>query len=174
MKPIAWRIQLEVIAVAYAGILLLGTFWFFQRYLQELSDPEAAMASSGMWAFGDLILVVFLYLLCLIPTLFLLRLMRTNETVYGNYAKIVLAVSLTSPLFLTALSFHVGENVTALENFFALRLFNSPLVFGLMLMSRWFARQRPAKRLLNWALLTEGATMAAAIAIALFQDKPHS
>lgn len=173
MKPIAWRIQLEVIASAYAGILLMGTFWFYQRHLQELSDPQAAMASSGMWAFGDLILVVFLYLLCLIPTFFLLRLMRTNEVVYDNYAKIVLAVSLTSPLCLAALSFHVGENIAVLENFFALRLFNSPLVFGLMVMSRLFARQRPAKRLINWSMLTEVATLVGALAIALLQDKPH-
>ena len=45
MKPIAWRIQLEVIASAYAGILLMGTFWFYQRHLQEF---ERSAGSDGV------------------------------------------------------------------------------------------------------------------------------
>lgn len=171
MKAIGWRLQLELIAVAYAAILLLGTCWFFLRNLEALRDPQAS--SGGMWAFGDEILIIFLYLLCLVPTFFLLRLMRTNDLVYDNYARIVLAISLTAPLCLAALVFHVGEKITLLHDFFELRFFRSPMLFVLMVMSRLFARERPAKRLLNYAMQTEALTFIAAIAIALMQDRRH-
>ena len=171
MKSIGWRLQLGLIGVAYASVLFLGTCWFFLRNLQAMRDPLAS--SGGMWAFGDEILIIFLYLLCLVPTFFLLRLMRTNEAVYSNYAKIVLAVSLTAPLCLAALVFHVGEKITFLRDFYALRFFRSPMLFVVMVMSRLFARERLAKRLLNYALLPEALTMAAAIAIVFMQDRRH-
>src|SRR3954468_3363291 len=173
MKTIGWRIQVEVIATAYAVILLMGVYWFHQRTLQELSDPQAAMASRGMYAFDDEIFTVFLCLLCLVPTFFLLRLMRTNPVVYGTYARIVLALSVTAPVCAAALALHVAEGNDWIEGFCVMRLWRSPLIFIAMVMSRLVARERSAKRLINYAMLIEVLTLAIAIAMAFVNDKPH-
>src|SRR3954465_9814272 len=75
---------------------MFAVYEFFQRYLYSLREPIES--SGGMAAFGDEILTLFVFLLFLAPTFFLLRLMAQSDGVYTVYAKILLAVSITAPI----------------------------------------------------------------------------
>ena len=169
MKSISWRLQLELIGAAYAAIILFGLLTFFQRQLAQLRDPMDAQ--SAMWAFGDLILSVFLFLLCLVPTFFLLRLMAESDTVYSVYAKFVLAASLTAPLCMGLLAlFHRSLTV---QNVCVTRLLWAPFVLLVMAMSRFFGRRNPGRRLITRALVIESGTMIVGVAVFVAMAAAH-
>src|SRR5438270_8393340 len=85
-----------MIAFSYAVLSLYATWQWHFRYLAELENPIDS--AGGMWAFGDLLLNLFLFGLFLIPTFFLLRLVARDDRPFAIYAKVAFAVALTAPL----------------------------------------------------------------------------
>jgi hypothetical protein len=86
--------MLAVLAIAVALIVV--------RYLQYILHPEDAAAYGGMWAGGDMMLELFICLLLMIPTVFLVFVIRKSETATETYAKVLFGFrhgSLTHPQF---------------------------------------------------------------------------
>jgi len=156
VQAISRRIQLELIGAGYAAVLLFGVFEFFQRYLYTLREPIDS--AGGMAAFGDAMLTVFVALLFLVPTFFLLRWMAQADGIYAVYSKILLAVSLTAPLSMGLLAlFHRSETV---QNVCVTRFLWAPFLLLVMAM-----RRSLGKRLITWALLIEAGTLIAGFAV---------
>ena len=167
MQAISRRIQLELIGAGYVAVLMYGILAFFQRYLYELREPVDS--AGGMAAFGEEMLTLFIFLLFLVPTFFLLRLMANSGPVgqsdrfYTVYAKLLLALSVTAPLCVVLLVlFHRS---LLIQNICVTRLWRSPCVFIVMVMSRVLGRRTPKKRLMTWALLIEGITLIVSLAV---------
>jgi hypothetical protein len=162
MQAVSQRNQFMMIGVGYAAIVLFAVAEFFQRYLYTLREPIDS--AGGMAAFGDLMLSVFVFFLFMFPTFFLLRLLAQNQAFYGPYAKVLLALSITNPISVALLAaFH--RSVLA-QNTFGERVWVSPLVLTVMLMSRCIGRRSPSKKLITWAALIEGGTLvASAVAV---------
>ena len=126
-----------------------------------------AEASGGMWAAGDALLWIFIACLFLIPTAFLIWVIAKYESFYKAYSQLLLGLSLSAPVCLGALT--VGENYLA-QSISVLcwcRLFGSPFVLVGLGVSRLVARFDRAKRLLSYALLVEGLTLAIAVALVI-------
>jgi len=161
VKAITRRLQLELIGAGYAAVFLYGALAFFQRYLYSLREPIDSQ--SGMAAFGEEMLTLFLFALFLVPTFFLLRVMAQSDGVYSVYAKVLLAVSVTDPLAVGLLAlFHRS---LLIQNVCGIRLWRSPCVLVVMAMSRVLGRRSAGKRLITWALLIEGGTLIATFAL---------
>jgi len=136
------------------------------RYLYERYHPEEVVASSGMWAFGDLMIVAFLFLMTMVPTIFLLRLLAKSEASYNTYAKVLLGVAVTAPVCIAVLALlqHPDQNLVGYTCQW--RVVLAPFVIVALAVSRIAARFRLSKRLLSFALLTE--TLSFVLVIALF------
>jgi hypothetical protein len=167
VQAISRRLQLELIGAGYAAVLLYAVYAFFQRYLYTLREPIES--SGGMAAFGDELLTLFVFLLFLVPTFFLLRLLANSDRVsqsdrfYSVYAKVLLAVSLTDPLSVGLLAlFHRS---LLIQNLCVTRLWRSPCVLVVMAMSRVLGRRSQGKRLITWALLIEAGTLIVSFAV---------
>jgi hypothetical protein len=167
MQAISRRLQLELIVAGYALIFLFAAAEYFQRYLYTLREPVDS--AGGMAAFGDELLSIFVFLLLLAPTFFLLRLLANPQRVaqsdqfYAVYAKVLLVLSITNPLALGLLAlFH---NSVLAQNICGTRLWRSPMVLVVMVMSRVLGRRSPRKRLITWAILVEGGTLVASAAV---------
>lgn len=172
VKAVSSRLQVHLIAFAYAALFFYAALQRYVRYLAELRNPIDAQG--GMWAFGDEMLTYYLFFLFLVPTFFLLRLMGTSQTTYTGYAKLALAVALTAPLSLGLLSVDVGNVSSIIGDAALIRLFRSPMVFIVLVMSRIFAREKLSKRLFNGAILSETLTIAASIAALFLSARSHS
>jgi hypothetical protein len=157
MQALSQRNQVMLIVTGYAAVTMFAVFEFFQRYLYRLREPIDS--AGGMAAFGDLMLSIFVFFLFLFPTFFLLRLLAQNQGFYGPYARVLLGVSITNPISVALLAaFH--RSVLA-QNIFGERIWVSPLVLTVMIMSRILGRRSPSKRLMTYASLIEGGTMVA-------------
>ena len=98
MLRIPWKIQLGLVACAYAatfGIAALLIVWRIWQYRTHAAD---AAQYGGMWAGGDLMLEFFICGLLLAVTFLLVLVTYKHEAAYTNYAKAVLALSATLPL----------------------------------------------------------------------------
>lgn len=157
MKPKSFRAQLGFVALGYAAVLMIAAALLLARYLQERMNP--ADAAGGMWAFGDLLLGIFIVCLFMIPTFFLVWVMAKVEAVYTTYSQLLLGIALSAPVCL-GLSVlgknHISEN---LASFCFCRLALSPFILVVMGVSRWMARFGLAKKLTFYALLAEGLTL---------------
>ena len=72
MKPISTKTKLALVGAAYAAVLAYAAAEEFHlRYLQELNHPADVMASSGMYAGGDMMLEAFVAFLLMIPNFLL-------------------------------------------------------------------------------------------------------
>jgi hypothetical protein len=158
--------QLWLIAGGYAAVLTISAGLVGVRYLQEISHPADVAASGGMYAFGDLILAIFIACLFMIPTFFLLRVMARSEALYTTYSQLLLGISLSAPVCLSLLSFpkSMPESLGILCQY---RLFSAPLILVGIGISRLLARFAGAKRLIAYAFLVEVVTMAFGIALLL-------
>ena len=128
-----------------------------QRYLYEFRHPDEVNASSGMWAFGDMMMWTFLFFIAMVPTIFLLRLIAKSEALYAGYSRLVLLFAVTAPLCIGLLALASHDNVVA--ELCLWRLIWSPLILIAIAVSRIVARFNLAKKLLSYALLTEGLTL---------------
>lgn len=163
------RLQLGVIAAGYVTVLLVAAVLLFMRHLQYVRYATDVDASGGMWAFGDLLLELFIAGLFLVPTLLLAFFIRKSETAYTRYAHALLVVAFTAPVsiaafFVPAIS-QSGSGWLAWLGWLCLgRVSTSPVFLGGVVISRFLARFKRAKRLIMYGLLVEVGTYALVLA----------
>jgi hypothetical protein len=163
MEPTPFRAQLRRIALGYAAVFAVVACLLFRDRLWELNNPVDA--SGGMHAGGDLILYLFFAFLFMIPTVFLIKGTARFEAFYTAYSKLLLGLSLTSPVYVAA--FYLGENRVGpgLMSFSFYRLFGTPFILVGMAISRLVARFDRAKRFASYALLIEVLTLGTGITL---------
>ena len=98
MRAIPRSVQLGFVAACYAAIVIFAAILVIERSLQYARHPADVAASSGMYAFGDLLLELFIEGALLVPTLLLIAVIRKSEAAYTIYSKVLLAISLSAPL----------------------------------------------------------------------------
>jgi|SRR5579884_1804684 len=166
------RIQVWVVMVGYAAAVLLSAALLLWRHLQYVMHANDVDASGGMWAFGDLLLELFIAGLFLIPTLLLAFFIRKSERAYTTYSQALLGIALTAPVciggfFIPAIS-QSGSGFLAMLGWFCLgRVSASPVFFVGLIASRLLARFRRTKRLINYGLLIEAGTYVVVLAAVL-------
>lgn len=172
MKTLSLRAQLWLVGAGYAGVVAVSTLLIFWRYLQYRWHPEDANQYSGMWAGGDMILSVFIFCLFLMPTFFLVLVIRKSEPLYTGYTKVLLALSLTAPasIGLFAIPLVRGSELGWICMW---RLFGSPFALFGMAGSRLLAQSPRAKRFSSFAALIEAATLGTMIVLLGVVVKGH-
>jgi hypothetical protein len=154
------RVQLGVVAVGYVAVLLASALLLFWRHLQYMRASDVD-ASGGMWAFGDLLLELFIAGLFLIPTLLLAFFLRKSERAYTRYSQVLLGFAITAPLCIGTLFIPaVGQSDSFLGWFCLGRISASPVFLVGLILSRLLARFRRAKRLIMYGILAEVGTYA--------------
>ena len=157
--------QLGLVAACYAAVLSLAATLVIGRYLQYVRHPEDVAASSGMYAFGDLMLEMFIAGTLLVPTILLVLVIAKSEAAYAAYSKILLALSLSAPLsFGLLLIPSVNSGPGPLGFICTYRLEVSPFALAALGFSRIMARFPSSKRITSYALLAEAVTLIAVIA----------
>ena len=144
--------------LAFAAVVL------YSRHVWEEAHPAEVMASSGMYAAGDMILYIFITILGMIPTLFLIRVISKFEASATVYSKILFAIGLSAPL---CLGIFLGRQYVPPNLSVAcfMRLLWSPFFVAVMVFSQIVAKFRNAKRLTFYALTSEGVTFCISIAL---------
>jgi hypothetical protein len=163
VKYISWRAQLGLVASGYAVVLVGAAILLYGRHLQELKYP--ADASGGMWAAGDAFLWIFIACLFMVPTVFLVWVIAKSEPLYKTYSQLLLGLSLSAPVSLAL--FTLGQNYLAqsVGGLCLFRLVWSPFILFGIGVSRLVARFDRAKKLVSYALLIEGLTLATAVVL---------
>ena len=167
------QLQLRLVAASYVIVVAVSALLIYERYLQYVRNPQDVVASSGMYAGGDLLLEIFICFLFLVPTVALVFVIRKSESYYTAFAKVLLGLSLTAPI-------SVGLPIIPVLNqwywgdAFVFRLFAIPIVVVVLIFSRWLTRFARARRLISYALLIEGLTFVVIIAsLFLFSKGRH-
>jgi hypothetical protein len=160
-------LQLRLVAASYALVAAVSALLIYERYLRYVRYPQDVAASSGMYAGGDLLLEIIIGFLFLVPTMALVFVIRKTESAYTAYAKVLLGLSLTAPLSVGLLIIPV-LNQWYWGDAIVFRLFAIPIVFVVLIFSRWLSRFARARRLISYALLIEGLTFVVVIIAALF------
>ena len=169
MKAIPIRTQLGLVAASYAAVLVTAAVLIYERHMQYVKNPQDAVASSGMYAGGDLILEVFIGCMVLVPTGILVLVLRKSEELYTRYAKVLLGVSATAPISLAIFMIPaVNQGASTLGEICADRILASPLVLAGFGFSRLLARFDQAKRWTTYALLLEGLTLVLTVGVLVF------
>jgi hypothetical protein len=154
---------LGLVGLAYAAVALVSAAILYARHLQELRYP--AEAAGGMWAFGDLFLWLFIAGLFAIPSVFLVLVIAKFESFYKTYSRLLLGLSLSAPVCLGVVAFGGSYLTEGVSNLLLYRLVGSPFILVGIGVSRLAARFDRAKRPLSYALLIEGLSLAAAVAL---------
>ena len=165
MNPTSLRTQLWFVGLGYAAVSLVAAVLILARYLLEHIHRAEVAAAGGMYAFGDLMLAIFIACLFMITTVFMVWVMAKHEGVYTSYSQLLVGLSLSAPVCLSLFVFgksHVSESLRVLC---LCRLVGSPFVFVGIGVSRFVARFAQAKRLTSYALLIEGLTLGVAVAL---------
>jgi hypothetical protein len=157
------RVQHTVVVGGYVAVLLVSAGLVCARYLQYVIHRADVDASSGMWAFGDLLLELFIAGLFLMPTLVLAFFIRKSETAYTKYSQILFYISVTAPICIGAFFIptvaQASSGVGSIIGWFCEgRVSASPVLFVGLVVSRILARFKRAKRLINYGLLIEVGT----------------
>lgn len=169
MKAIPMRTQLGLVVAAYTAVLATAAVLIYERHMQYVKNPEDAMASSGMYAGGDLILEVFIGCMVLVPTGILVIVLRKSDELYTRYAKVLLGVSVTAPVSLALFMIPaVSQGTSLLGEICVDRMFASPLVLAGLAFSRLLARFDRAKRLTMYALMVETLTLLLMVGLLVF------
>jgi|SRR5215831_17054163 len=157
---VSFRAKLSLVAAAYGVVLVVSVFLVVWRYLQYRWHAQDANLYSGMWAGGDMILGFFIFCLFLVPTFFLVLVIRDSEPLYTRYAQVLLGVGLSAPLSVGLISIpEVNQGQSLLGWVFLWRILGSPFIFFGLAGSRLLARFPRAKRLCSYAVLIEGMTL---------------
>ncbi len=157
------RLQLRLVAASYAVVGVVSALLIFERYLRYVRNPQDVAAAGGMYAGGDLLLELIIFFLFLGPTAALVFVIRTSESAYTVYAKVLLGLSVTAPLSVAFLVIPV-LNQWYWGDVCIFRLFAVPIVMVVLIFSRWLTRFARARRLISYALLIEGLTLVVMIA----------
>ena len=163
------RLQLRLVAIGYVAVLLLAAGLVFWRRLQYVMQASDIDASGGMWAFGDLMLGLFIAGLLLIPTLLLAFFIRTSETAFTRYSQTLLGISVTAPVCIGAMLIPAigqsGSGFLGSLGWICLgRASASPVCVAGLLLSWFLARFRRAKRLIMYGVLIELGTFVLVLA----------
>jgi hypothetical protein len=128
-----------------------------------------------MWAAGDAFLWIFIACLFIVPTVLLVWVIAKSESIYKTYSQLLLGLSLSAPVSLAL--FTLGQNYLA-QSVGVLCLFRlvcSPFILLGVGVSRLVARFDRAKRLISYALLVEGLTLATAVVLLIHASSaPYS
>lgn len=154
--------QLWYVAFGYAAVAVIAAGLLLGRYWLERNNPDAA---GGMYAFGDLILYIFVVCLFMIPTLFLVWVMARHEALYTAYSQLLVGISLSAPVCLALLYFGKDHFSETLGSLYLVRLTFAPFIFLGVGVSRFLARFERAKKLTVYALVIEGLTTAIGIVL---------
>jgi hypothetical protein len=166
MEAPSLKARLGLVWAGYGLVLAASVFLVAWRYLQYKRHPDDANQYSGMWAGGDMILGAFIFCLFLVPTFFLVLVIRKSEQLYTTYAKVLLGVGLSAPVSIGILAIPaVGQSNSLLGWACMWRALGSPFVFFGLAGSRLLARFPRAKRLCSYALLIEGLTILAMVVL---------
>jgi hypothetical protein len=165
------RAQWWLVGLGYAAVFAVGATLLFVRHLQELKYP--AEASGGMWAAGDALLQIFIACLFMIPTVFLIWVIARFEAVYAVYSQFLLGLSLSAPVCLSVFLLRESQVAQSLGFLCLYRLLGSPFILVGIGISRLVARFDRAKRLVSYALLIEGLTIVAALALFIHATGPN-
>ena len=157
MEPHPSRLQWSFVAASYAAVGIVSALMIFARYLLYVRNPQDVAAAGGMYAGGDLLLELMICFFFLVPTAILLFVIRKFESHYTTYAKLLLGLSFTGPISLGLLV------VPFLNQWYwgdlcIFRLFAIPIVVVVLIFSWWLTGFARARRLIFYALLTEGMT----------------
>lgn len=162
-SPQLTLVQLRLVIVGYAAVLLLAAGLVFARHLQYVMYGNDVDASGGMWAFGDLMLELFIAGLFLIPTLLLGFFIRTSERAFIRYSQTLLGISVSAPVCIGAMLIPAigqsGSGFLGSLGWFCLGRASASPVFVAGLVLSWFlARFQRAKRLIMYGVLIELGT----------------
>jgi hypothetical protein len=166
LKSMPLRVQLGLIGLGYAAVLAYGILAEFARYLAAMKDPVSA--SGGMWAFGDELLAWSIFFCFMVPTLFLILLMREYEGTFVKYSKVLFWFSLSAPLCLGIFVLGAVAHAQHFVDPLVWRTWRAPFALVIIAASRVLARYDAAKRLLSRALLIEGGSLAISLAMLFF------
>lgn len=175
MKAIFWvkalplRAQLAVIGFGYTAVLVYAVAAEYMRYVAAVKDPVSS--SGGMWAFGDELLAWNLFLSFMVPTFFLLVLVRRDDGAYVKFSKVLFWFSLTAPLCLGVFVIAAMAHAQNLADPLLWRNWRGPFALMVIATSRFLARPPMAKRLLTRACLIEGGAFSIFVALILFSGK---
>ncbi len=167
------RVQLSVVVAGYVGVFLAAAALIFARHLQYVKYATDVDASGGMWAFGDLLLGLFIAGLFLIPTLLLAFFIRKSEAASTKYAQILLGIAVTAPICIGAMSIPaIGQSSSGFLSWLGWfcmgRISASPIFLVGLICSRLLARFKRTKYLVMYGLLVELGTYALLLAAVLF------
>jgi len=152
--------QLRLVAASYAAVLAIAALLIVARYLQYVLHPDDAAAYGGMYAGGDMMLGLFICFMLMIPTAFLVFVIRKSETASETYAKVLFGFSLTSPVSVALIAIPaVGQSNMILAWFCLYRVLASPVVLIWLIVSRVLARFDRQKRWAWYAVLVEALTL---------------
>ena len=155
MNAIPWRgVRLGLIVAGYAAVVAVAALLILRRYLAEQRNP--ADFSGGMAAGGDWFLELFLVALLLIPTFFLVLMIRNSETAYTKFAKVLLAIGLSAPASLGLMAIlAVGQTNSLIGSFCLYRIFGFPMTTVGLVGSCVLAKFKRPRRLILYSLLIE-------------------
>ena len=167
------RVQVGIVLSGYAAVLLLSATLVFWRHLQYVMHANDVDASGGMWAFGDLLLGLFIAGLFLVPTLLLAFFIRNSEPAFTRYSQAFLVFSVTAPISIGAMAVPAigqsGSGVLGMLGWLSLgRVSASPVVVTGLVCSLLLARFKRAKRLIVYAVLIEVGTLVLMVASVAF------
>jgi hypothetical protein len=178
MKSLSLRTQLILVAAGYAAALAIAAALVVVRYMVYVTHPQDAAAAGGMFAFGDLMLAIFIIGLLLVPTLLLALVVRNTENLSIIYSKLIFGLSLTAPvcaglLTIPALNQSTNRAILLFGEICLDRLCASPVIFAALVVSRLIARFDRAKRWASYALLVEILTLLVIAATFLLWARSH-
>jgi hypothetical protein len=162
METVSLRAKLSWVAAGYVAVVAAAALLVAWRQWQYRMHPEDANQYAGMWAGGDMILAFFIFCLFLVPTFFLVLVIRKSEPLYTGYARVLLGLGLSAPVSVGLFAIPLVRD-SELGWICMWRLFGSPLVLAGMAGSRVLTRFPRAKRLCSYALVIEAATLGAII-----------
>jgi hypothetical protein len=164
------RTQVGLVAVGYAVALCVAATLVFSRYMLYVNHRADATAAGGMYACGDLMLALMIAGLFCAPTFLLIWVIRKSESAYTLYAKVLLGLSVTLPVGLVS----VFPAVSRLIDFGEVglyRLFISPVMVIVLVISRLFAQFARSKRLIMYALGIEVGTLILGVVVFLIATR---
>jgi hypothetical protein len=174
MDKIPYRVQLRLVAAGYAAVLAITVGLIIMRYLQYVRHPDDVAAYGGMWAGGDMMLELFICFLLMVPTLFLVFVIRKSETASETYAKVLFGISVTAPVSAALIAIPaIGQSNMILGWFCLFRVLGSPVVLIWLIVSRLLARFDRQKRWTSYALLVETLTLVVIGGLMVFPWKTH-
>lgn len=174
MKSIPLPVQLRLVAAGYALVLATAAMLVYGRHLLYVNHAAEAAAAGGMYAAGDTMLEFFIGCMLLVPTVFLVLVIRNSEELFTLYSKVLIGLSLTAPISAGLLSIPaIGQSPMLLGWICMDRLFASPVMIIGFALSRLLAPFDRAKRLTLYALAIEVLTLIVMAALFVLWPLAH-